>query len=493
MIRKFLFYLIFPALVFALFVNNSVSAQTDTVMKEWEKMNRAKVRTLQSFQDQKFGMFIHWGLYAIPGGIWKGKKMEEMGGPHVAEWIQLAARIPRKEYAELAAQFNPVSFNADGIVKMAKLAGMKYLVITAKHHDGFAMYKSAVSPFNVVEATPFRRDVVAELYNACQKNGLAFGIYYSHNIDWADGSDAQYKKTKEANDRAGKKTSTFGANLWDPSQNTYEEYLSKKAVPQVKELLRRFPATKYVWFDMPELMTKEQSFLFYKTVWDINPKIIITERIGNGLGDYAIPGDNKIPSENEVYAKPWETVGTFNNSWGYKSYDHDWKSPDELLYWLVEIVSKGGNYMLNIGPRADGSVPQPVIENLKEIGAWMEKNHEAIYGASKWKVTHEGPSDYKITDTEQRQKEGFKLTVTPEDFWFTQKDGNVYVIALKVPAEGKVHIRSLGSAARQVKSVTIQGLGPARFRQSSNGLSVTLPDPVLKRAHGYSLKVVLKR
>jgi alpha-L-fucosidase len=188
--------------------------------------------------------------------------MEEMGVPNVAEWVQLVAKIPRKEYANLAAEFNPVNFDADAIASLAKNAGMKYIVITAKHHDGFAMYHSKVSPFNIVEATPFKRDALMELYNACKRNGLDFGIYYSHNIDWADGADAQYYETKTINDKKGLITDPFGANLWDPSSNTFQSYLDKKAIPQVKELLTLFPDLKCIWFDMPGLMKPEQSFCF---------------------------------------------------------------------------------------------------------------------------------------------------------------------------------------------------------------------------------------
>lgn len=321
---------------------------------DWLKMNRSKGRALQKFQQQKFGMFIHWGLYAIPGGMWKGKTMEEMGVPSVAEWIQLVAKIPRAEYADLAHSFNPIDFDAEHIVSVAKEAGMKYIVITSKHHDGFALFDSKVSNFDMIDATPFKRDIVKELYDACKRNQLEFGVYYSHNIDWADGADAQYAATKSINDLMGKDTDSFGANLWDPSPNTFSSYLKNKAIPQVKELLNQYPGIRYIWFDMPGLMTPEQSYTFYKAVYDINPTVIVAERIGNDMGDYAIPGDNRIPKAEDQFDKPWEAIGTFNHSWGYKAYDQDWKSVDELLYWLVEIVSKGGNYMLNIGPDAKG-------------------------------------------------------------------------------------------------------------------------------------------
>lgn len=471
----------------------SYSQPNNQFMQKWQRMNRSKQNALKEFQDLKFGMFIHWGLYSIPAGIWKGRKMEEMGNLGVAEWIQLVAKIPRNEYAKLADSFNPVSFDADSIARMAKHAGMQYLVITAKHHEGFAMYKSSASSFNIVDATPFKRDAVSELYKACKKYGLRFGLYYSHNIDWADGADAQYQETKEKNDREGKKTSSFGANLWDPSPNTFQSYLDKKSVPQVKELLTMFPDTRYLWFDMPELMKPDQSFRFYKTVYDMNPRIIVAERIGNKMGDYAIPGDNKIPKDAAHIGIPWETVGTFNNSWGYKSYDHDWKSVEELLYWLVQIVSKGGNYMLNIGPRADGSVPEETVQNLRRIGEWTSINAGAIYGTRPWRIAHEGPAEYEITDTEQREREGFKASISAADFWFTQKAGDVYVMALKVPADGKLLIKSLGSSAGTVKKVEMPGFGVLPFSQTRQGLQLQLPTQALALPYGYSLKVTLKQ
>lgn len=467
-------------------------AQSEKEMKDdWQKMNRSKITALEEFQDLKFGLFIHWGLYAIPGGIWKGKKMEEMGSPSVAEWIQLVAKIPRKQYAELADEFNPRTFDANAIAKMAKDAGMKYIVITAKHHDGFALFKSKASPFNIVDASPFNRDIIAELHQACRKFGLRFGVYYSHNIDWADGADAQYQLTKGINDQQGKPTDSFGANLWDPSPNSFQSYLDNKSLPQVKELLRQFKDIRYIWFDMPGLMKPEQSFRFYKTVYAINPKIIISERIGNQMGDYAIPGDNKIPTEKDQYAIPWETVGTFNNSWGYKSYDQDWKSKEELLYWLLEIVSKGGNYMLNIGPRADGSVPEPVITNLRAIGSWLHTNHEAIYGTKPWLINHEGPTKHEITDTEQREKDGFNLQISPADFWFTQKKGQVYAIALRAPSTQKIRIRSLGIDAGRVQSVIILGRGTVSFSQDQKGLQLSIPE-TFDLKDGYAIKIGFK-
>lgn len=467
----------------------SGKALCQSIENDWHKMNQTKQRALEDFLQQKFGMFIHWGLYAIPGGVWNGKTMEEMGSPSVAEWIQLVAKIPRGEYADLAASFNPVDFDADHIVTMAKQAGMRYLVITSKHHDGFALFDSKVSDFDVIDATPFKRDIVRELYEACKRHQLEFGVYYSHNIDWADGADAQYATTKASNDRIGKDTDSFGANLWDPSPNSFTSYLRNKAIPQVKELLEQYPDIRYIWFDMPGLMTPEQSYTFYKTVYDINPNVIIAERIGNEMGDYAIPGDNRIPDADDQFDRPWEAIGTFNHSWGYKAYDQDWKSVDELLYWLVEIASKGGNYMLNIGPDAKGNVASMVMNNLQKLGNWMAVNNEAIYGSKPWKVQREGPTTVRITDTEQREKEGFKAEFTSEDFWFTEREKYLYVLSLELPESRVAVVKSLASGEIDVKQVEILGVGKVAFRQTEEGLTIKLPKSVRKLPKGYTLKI----
>ena len=399
--------------------------------EEWKQMNESKTETIEWFQDSKYGMFIHWGISSIAGGLWDGVKIHEMRRPHVAEWIQHAAKIPREEYAQLAKSFNPIHFNPEAIVKLAKNAGMKYLVITTKHHDGFAMYDSKHSEYDIIDATPFKRDIIKELYDACKKEGLAFGIYYSHNIDWADGSDSRVAEYKEKGWTIKHRNQTFGANTWDPSPNTFDEYLENKAFPQVKELLTNFPDMKCIWFDMPHRMDAEQSFKFYQTVYDIQPQVIVTDRIGNGFGDYSIPGDNKIPKNLNEIVKPWETVGTFNNSWGFNGYDQDWKSPREILFWLVEIVSKGGNYMLNIGPTALGGVPKESVDNLLEVGKWLEINSEAIYNTDKWIVTHEGPTKVNMNSTQSRERDGFRATFTPQDIWFTQRCGTCHT-AIKV-------------------------------------------------------------
>jgi alpha-L-fucosidase len=287
------------------------------------------------------------------------------------------------------------------------------------------------------------------------------------------------------------KRQTFGANTWDPSPNTFQEYLDNKAYPQVKELMDNYPDMKCLWYDMPWRMDAEQSFNFYKLVYDIQPQIIITDRIGNGFGDYSIPGDNKIPAKPDEMVKPWETVGTFNNSWGFNGYDQDWKSPNEILFWLIEIVSKGGNYMLNIGPTALGAVPAESVNNLEAVGKWMDVNGEALYGTTKWEITKEGPTKLEMGGTSAREKHGFNIEFTPQDFWFTQRGNQLYAIAMEYP-ENKVFIKSMcEEAVGAIKTVDMLGIEDnLEWKQTADGLEVIIGDKRVDKI-GYVLKIGL--
>ncbi len=312
---------------------------------------------LSWWRESRFGMFIHWGLYCVPAGIWKGKEY-----PGIGEWLMAQAKIPLAEYRELAKEFNPVDFDAFQIAKLAKDAGMKYLVITAKHHEGFAMWDSKVSDYNIVKATPYGKDPLKQLSEACAKEGIKLCFYYSQDIDWEhpDG----------------------GHNDWaHPGHHRdFARYLEEKAKPQLRELLTNYGPIGLIWCDTPCTITKEQGEDLKKFIKSIQPDCLVSGRIGHGVGDYGSLGDNQIPLGR--LKGDWETPATINNTWGFKINDHNWKSAQTLLQLLIDLSSKGVNYLLNIGPDSKGRVPQPSIDNLREIGSWLKVNGKAIYGSS---------------------------------------------------------------------------------------------------------------
>ncbi len=469
----------------------------------WLAMHRSpeKQAALAWFKQAKFGLFIHWGLYSQAGGSWKGTRIEDSGfpGPRVAEWLMSTFRISRADYAGLAQTFNPDKSFAASIARLAREAGMKYVVLTAKHHDGFALFDSACSDFDIVDATPYHADAVKELYDACLKEGLEFGVYYSHGNDWHDGADGNYAAVKKRNDALGVATRPQGKNTWDPSPNSYEEYLKRKAYPQIAELLHLLPQLRLIWFDGEGLITEEQAFRFYQLVYDLNPRVLVNRRVGYEFGDYLDAGDNKIPSAADTLAKYWETCGTTNHSWGYKPYDQDWKSTRELLYWLVEIASKGGNYLLNVGPDGRGRVPEPAAQHLREMGRWLRVNGDAIYGTTRWKTSHEAPGETLAAGTGQRGAKGGKRAFTGDEFWFTARPGaepgapgeRVYAIAL-APARQTVRIRSLGTGAGRISEVRLLGRDrKLDWKQTNAALEVNHAD-LDPEEDGYALEVTLR-
>ena len=452
--------------------------------KQWKPLNSssAKQRGRERFNANKYGMFIHWGLYSQCGGVWKGERMEEGGtGPKVAEWIMRRKEIPREEYATLADSFNPTKFDADEWVSIAKAAGMKYMVITSKHHDGFALFDSKVSDFNVVKATPFGRDVIRELEQACERGGIAFGVYYSHALDWRDGGDSGMKDF--CYDDPPKQA--MFVNNFDPAAVTFNDYITNKSLPQVEELVSNYNLSE-IWLDTPIYIPPDFSFKFYTTIYRANPEILVSQRIGNEFGDIGTPGDNVIP--DEASENTWEGIATTNNSWGFKSYDKDWKSPQETLFWLLENVSKGGNFLLNVGPDGTGVIPKQSVENLLAVGRWLKVNGEAIYGTKPWTITHEGPAGISLKGTEHRSKHGFQLDVTSEDFWFTKKGDKLYVIAMVWPETGTATVQSLNDYA----FTGVRFLGSTEkisWRKKGDLIEIDLPD-IESKGLGYALEFI---
>lgn len=468
--------------------------QQDAILSEWNAMQQTKTARFEEYNELKFGMFIHWGVYSKLGGIYKGEKIVAETHGHqatIGEWIMYCARIPRAEYLDIAAAFNPTGFNAGEWVKLAKEAGMRYIVAMPKHHDGFAMYHSRVSPYNIYDHTPFRRDPMQELYDACRKHGIRMGIYYSHSIDWMDGGDAGIAQAKAANPQL---KDTLAANTWDPAPVSYRDYIENKAKPQMRELLTQFPGLVEIWYDFPRYMNRQQSFEFYKLAYDYQPECLINSRVGNDLGDVLTAGDNQIPVNIDTRYKTWETPGTLNNTWGYKSYDHDWKSVDEVLFWIVEIASKGGNYLLNVGPDGNGVIPAPSVAVLKGIGKWMKINGEAIYGTRSWTTLKEGPTALVMKSTTHRKEEGFNTVFTREDFWFTRKDNTVYAICLADPGDQPLTIASLHGCRDRIESIDLVG-GKKNLTWTTRGDKIAVSVPRLNRpdAPGFALRINLKK
>lgn len=305
------------------------------------------------FISGKYGLFIHFGLYSILGGEYQGKRTNGL-----SEWIMNDLDIPVKEYEKLTLQFNPVHFNANEICRKAVEWGMKYICFTSKHHDGYAMYRSFADPYNSFDQSDCQRDFVRELADGCSKYGLVFCLYYSQAQDWhhPDGYRAYQ----------------------DNSKKNFRRYLDEKCIPQVKEILSNYSDIGMIWFDTPMDMTYQESKELVDIVRSLQPNCLINGRIGNNLGDYITTQDNRIPAY--PVKRLWEIPATLNSSWAYKHFDSDWLPPEDVLRKFLHIVSRGGNYLLNIGPRGDGSVPEKSVKTLDTIGLWLKNCGESIYG-----------------------------------------------------------------------------------------------------------------
>jgi alpha-L-fucosidase len=381
---------------------------------------------LSWWREARFGMFIHWGLYAIPAGIWKGQAI-----PGIGEWIQLRARIPIAEYEPLAEQFNPTKFDADAWVSLAKRAGQKYLTITSKHHDGFCMFDSAYTDYTIVKATPFKRDPIEELAAACQRHGVRLCFYYSQTQDWhhpgGHGNDWDF----------------------DPEQKDFAGYLEEYVKPQVRELLTNYGPIGMIWFDTPLIITREQSQELVALVRQIQPDTLINGRIGNGLGDYAQTRDNVIVGD--LPDADWESPATINDTWGFKRDDHNWKSTTVLIQKLVDCASKDGNYLLNVGPTAEGVIPQPSVDRLEEMGHWLDLNGESVYG------TRAGP----IQDLEW-----CRSTVKPD---------TVYLHVLDWPAGGEIRVPGLARNVVGARLLADPSAGTLAVTAAGDGLRISGP------------------
>lgn len=311
------------------------------------------------FHNCRFGMFVHWGLYSLLEGQWKG-----MDVPWVSEWVMKKFRIPIREYEQMASRFFPHSFLADKWVKTALEAGMKYMIVTAKHHDGFAMFHSSCDSYNIVDATPYRKDPLESLAESCRKHGLRLGFYYSQDQDWHE---------------RGASGNTWDFNPSEKTPEAFQEYLDSKVKGQLRELLTNYGQVSVIWFDTPKSILPEQSRDLCSFVHSLQSECLVSGRVGNGAGDYDSLADNQITGSTS--ARPSEGLGTMNESWGYKPFDLCYRTSGEILRILCEMASSSTNYLLNVSPGGDGSFPVRQKEILAEIGSFLSRYGEALYGS----------------------------------------------------------------------------------------------------------------
>ncbi|MCF7885743.1 MAG: alpha-L-fucosidase [Candidatus Marinimicrobia bacterium] len=362
MSKKYINFISILVIIFTLLIGNLPAKD---YLNEPEK--RTDLR-MEWWRNARFGMFIHWGLYSIPAGEWKGETNH-------AEWIRTTAQIPLETYEKFLDDFNPINYDPERWVSLAKKAGMKYIVITTKHHDGFCLFDSKYTEFDVM-STPYDKDLLKPLAEECQAQGIKIGWYHSI-MDW---HHPDYLPRRGWEKKRSTKNADFGK---------YVRYMKN----QLRELLSGYGDIGVLWFDgeWEKTWNDKLGRDLYNYVRSLQNSIIINNRVGASRSGMAGFSDSKISAgdfgtpEQEIPAtgKPgvdWETCMTMNNHWGYNKYDDNWKSTEDLIHKLIDIASKGGNFLLNVGPQADGTFPEESVTRLEEIGQWMDKYGAAIYG-----------------------------------------------------------------------------------------------------------------
>ena len=415
-------------------------APTDTLLPETKEQKDAR---MEWWRDARFGMFIHWGLYAVPAGIYEGKPTKGLG-----EWIMRTEKIPVPVYEKYARQFNPTKYDAEKWVKIANDAGMKYIVITSKHHDGFCLWDSKVTDYDIVDATPYKKDLLKPLADACKKEGIKLCFYHSI-MDWHQ----PFANRDE----------------WGPKDNNpnkdWDKYRDNYMIPQLKELIGgKYGDIGVVWFDGDWIKdwTEPQGKGLYNLLRTIKPNLIVNNRVGKGrkgmagmnkdgnfAGDFGTP-EQQIPAKG-IPGTDWETCMTMNDTWGYRSDDHKWKSSTKMIRQLVDTSSKGGNFLLNVGPTAEGEIPAASVERLKAIGDWMDVNSEAIYGS--------GPSPYDM----------------PKWGRYTTKPGKLYAHIFDWPADNQIIIGDPRLKVGKVYLLADPGQKPLKAVHGDKGLTIKLP------------------
>ena len=374
------------------------------------------------FEDSNYSMFIHWGLYSLLGSAWNG---ETYYG--ISEWIMnpSMAHIPVDQYMALAKDFNPTAFDADAIAKLARDAGMKYIIITSKHHEGFAMFHSKANAFNIYDATPFGRDPMKELAEACRKYGVGLGFYYSHNYDWTYPGASGGPEVDQ-----------------DGNKKTFDDYYHEKCLPQIEEITTNYGDLELVWFDMPGGIPEKYARELVEVVHRNQPRALVSSRVGYGLGDYETHGDSEVPLRN--IDGIWEAIDMTNRSWGYSWYDTSWKTPKDILTSLLSVIARGGSYMLNVGPDGEGRIPEAAQQSLRSAGEWIARYPQVVYGTDPSPWRHALPWGDVIT-----------------------KGDKVYLAVYEWPADGKLWLHGLKS---RIKDIRLQdGARKKKLRFSMEG------------------------
>ncbi|MEP3384104.1 MAG: alpha-L-fucosidase [Flavobacteriaceae bacterium] len=431
---------LFLALFFCIFISACKEKNVPQESKKTEEI--APVNYLEEskedfgqrmswWRDAKFGMFIHWGPYAVPAGIYNEKEVEGIG-----EWIMDKGQVPLKEYEEFAKNWIPEDFDAESWAKLMKEAGMKYVVITSKHHDGFALWDSKVSDYDITDFSPYGKDILKQLSAACKKEGIKFGLYHSI-MDWHHPQAQAIHEPKY--------------NVWrtdSPKVNPeFPKYVENYLKPQLHELITSYDPD-IIWFDgewVPDY-THEMGLDMYQYVRSLKPSILINNRVDKGrrgmMGmdddkfDYA--GDFGTP-EQEILegtaATDWESCMTMNDTWGFKKNDHNWKSTDILIHNLIDVTAKGGNYLLNVGPTAKGIIPQPSVDRLKGVGKWLSVNGEAIFDTEKLASTYKQGESIRYT---KKKSEPIYYAISLE-----KPKNEIVLHSIEPNSDSKIHL--LGS------------------------------------------------
>ena len=398
------------------------------------------------WREARFGMFIHWGLYSQLAGSWDGKPTSGAG-----EWIMNDKKIPLSQYAKLVPQFNPVKFNADEWVRAARGAGMKYIVITSKHHEGFGMFRSSLTDW-CIKSTPFQRDPLKELSAACQKEGVKLCFYYSI-MDWHHPDYAPRKSWDDI----------------DTAPPDFDRYIAFMK-GELKELLTGYGPIGILWFDgeWENTWTPDRGEDLYNYIRSLQPNIIVNNRVGKAragmsgmntgsdrVGDYGTP-EQEIPAKGFGPGVDWESCMTMNDTWGFKKQDQDWKSTQTLVRNLIDCASKGGNYLLNVGPTGEGLIPGASLERLKEIGVWLDANGKAIYG------TAAGPFSRQLPWGRCTSK-------------ISGDDTTLYLHVFKWPGDGNLLVPGLKNQITAAYLLTDSARRKLATKKGEDGVMVSLP------------------